>query len=67
MNQTLKGKTIEVRIGNKTCFGHLDKDILSAIDWLKGEINFEGSIVEPGIKEMIIEIIDRAFEGVQKE
>ena len=60
MNQTLKGKTVEVQIGNKTYLGHLDKDIASAIEWfienLREDVNKSGATI----------LIKEAFVGVQK-
>jgi len=62
--QPLKGKTIEVKLGGKTEFGHLDKDIASAIEWLKRETNKIASL-DLIDHTRLNNSIDIAFEGVQ--
>jgi len=62
--QPLKGKTIEVKIGNNTEFGHLDKDIALAVEWLKRETDKIASL-DLIDHTRLNNSIDIAFEGVQ--
>ena len=56
--EILKGKTIEVTISNKSYLGHLDKDIIAAIEWLKEEIYKESKTCTNWIDDKI----DKAFD-----
>ncbi len=60
--QTLKGKVVEVKVGCVSQFGHLDRDIARAIEWLKLDIYKQDN----DIPNWIMDSIDEAFEGVQK-
>jgi len=74
--QTLKGKTVEVIIAGKSEFGHLDKDIVLAVEWLKGQVDVlitmnvktwqhDGMTIYGHRLHEFKTMIDDAFEGVQ--
>lgn len=61
--EPLKGKCCVTRAGNPI---HMDYDIKSAVEWLKGNIDFIDSVIDPLVVKVLIKVIDEAFEDVMK-
>lgn len=67
IRRPLIGKTVEIKYDGHSYFGHLDSDILSAIEWLKIEIKYKNTDEKTTLLLMdIYTKIDEAFQGIQR-